>query len=232
MNNRVDLIIFDCDGVLVDSEIIGIQLTIALLQEYGVDIGFDEFTREFSGLAWDDLLTKVQIEKGVDIPASISQRFYPLLMATFSEKLTRIAGTYEVISTILTPKCVCSNSSSEQLEFMLSRVGLKSLFSPHIFSAVDLGPGRAKPQPDIFLHAANVLNVLPENTLVVEDSVHGVTAAKKAGMYVIGFTGGAHTTPHHQARLTSAGADVVINAMSLLTEEIERYRLGAGKAIS
>ncbi|MFS2222205.1 HAD family hydrolase [Pantoea sp. B65] len=224
MNNKLDLIIFDCDGVLVDSEIIGIQLTLSLLGQQGVDIGFDEFIAGYSGLAWDELINKVRAEKGVSITESIHQEFYRLLLESFAEKLTRIAGTEEVISTLPTSKCICSNSGSEQLEYMLTLVGLKHLFAPNIFSAVDLGPGRSKPQPDIFLHAAQVLHALPGNTIVIEDSVHGVMAAKRAGMYVIGFTGGAHSDRHHQARLESAGASVVIDSMYLLPAEIDRFR--------
>ncbi len=223
MNRPLDLIIFDCDGVLVDSEIIGINLTRSLLQQYGVTIGFNEFCIEYSGLSWDILIDKVREQKGVIIPASINQTFFPSLFTLFREKLTRIAGTLEVISTLSIPKCICSNSSSEQLEFMLSLVGLESMFNGGIFSAVDLGPGRGKPQPDIFLHAAQMLHAAPENTLVIEDSVHGVTAAKSAGMFAIGFIGGAHTYPQHREKLLAAGADVIIDSMFQLPAEIAHY---------
>ncbi|WP_034950899.1 HAD family hydrolase [Erwinia oleae] len=223
MKRSTDLVIFDCDGVLVDSEIIGIELTLALLNQHGAKIGIEEFTSRYSGLAWDELITKIQSEKKIAIPSTVHQQFYPLLMAAFAERLVRIANTVEIISEIPLKKCICSNSGSAQLDYMLSLTGLKDLFSPHIYSAVDLGPGRSKPQPDIFLHAARELNAALENTLVIEDSVHGVIAAKKAGMYAIGFTGGAHTTPDHQQRLTAAGADVVIHAMTLLPGEIARF---------
>ncbi|MBP2169922.1 HAD superfamily hydrolase (TIGR01509 family) [Erwinia toletana] len=224
MDNNLELIIFDCDGVLVDSEIIGIRLTVSLLNQHGVAIGFDEFTRDYSGLAWSELIDKVRADKGVNIAESIHQQFYSLLMAEFGNSLSRIAGTDEVISGITTRKCICSNSGAEQLDYMLSLVGLKHLFAANIFSAVDLGPGRAKPQPDIFLHAAEVMHATPANTMVIEDSVHGVIAAKRAGMYVIGFTGGAHTNASHRGRLEAAGADTVIDSMYLLNAEIARFR--------
>ncbi|ATA26502.1 hypothetical protein BIY26_21770 [Brenneria goodwinii] len=223
MSDKLDLLIFDCDGVLVDSEIIGINLTRSLLKKHGVDIGFEEFTAEYSGLLWDELINKVKINKRVDLPASINQNFHSALLKQFAEKLSPIPGAYEVISKISTKKCICSNSSKEQLNFMLSLVGLKPLFSPNIFSAVDLGPGRSKPQPDIFLSAAGTLQSTPHKTMVIEDSIHGVIAAKKAGMYVIGFTGGSHTYINHKEKLENAGANVVIDSMYLLSDEIDRF---------
>lgn len=226
MKNSPDLIIFDCDGVLVDSEIIGIELTLALLHQHGVEIDLSEFTRIFSGLAWEELIAKVRYEKGVILPADIGQQFYPQLMKTFSQKLVRIPDTLEVISNIPLRRCICSNSPAAQLDYMLTLVGLKPLFAPYVYSAADLGPGRAKPQPDIFLHGAQQMRAAPDNTVVIEDSVHGVIAAKRAGMYVIGFTGGSHTTPDHRARLELAGADAVIATMSDLPAEIEHYSRG------
>lgn len=224
MSNTLDLIIFDCDGVLVDSEIIGIKLTVSLLNQQGVDIDVAKFTRLYSGLVWEALIEQVHRDTGVRVSASISQHFYSQLMTAFATDLERVAGSIEVISNITTPKCICSNSGSEQLDYMLTQTRLKSLFAPYIYSAQDLGPGRGKPEPDIFLHGAQQFNAQPVNTLVIEDSVHGVMAAKRAGMYVVGFIGGAHTTSDHQSRLITAGADVVIDSLYQLPEEIERFR--------
>lgn len=223
MKDSVSLIIFDCDGVLVDSEIIGIELTVSLLNDQGVNIGLDEFTHRYSGLAWDELIDQIRTDKGVTIAPHLRQAFHPLLMNAFADRLVSIDGVRETLSQIALPRCICSNSSAEQLDFMLTKVGLKPLFTPHIFSAVDLGPGRGKPRPDIFLHAAQVMNTAPENTLVIEDSVHGVTAAKRAGMFVVGFTGGAHTTPDHRTRLFDAGADQVIDRLPQLIAEIRHF---------
>ncbi|MCW1876247.1 HAD-IA family hydrolase [Erwinia sp. INIA-01] len=223
----LDLIIFDCDGVLIDSEIIGIRLTVSLLNQHGVDIDVAGFTRLYSGLDWDALIGRIRQDSAVSLPANIGEDFYPRLMAKFASELERIAGSMEVVSTIATPKCICSNSGSEQLDTVLTQVGLKKLFAPHVYSARDLGPGRGKPEPDIFLHGARQFNARPGNTLVIEDSVHGVMAAKRAGMYVVGFTGGAHTTPDHASRLVGAGADVTIDSLYRLPEEVERFRRGA-----
>jgi beta-phosphoglucomutase-like phosphatase (HAD superfamily) len=97
---------------------------------------------------------------------------------------------------------------------MLTKVGLKEHFAPHIYSAKDLGADRVKPKPDIFLHGAKQFNVSPSRCVVVEDSVHGVHAAREAGMRVIGFTGASHTYPSHADKLTDAGAETVIARMS------------------
>lgn len=223
MSKTLDLMIFDCDGVLVDSEIIGIKLTVSLLNQQGVDIDVETFTRLYSGLAWEALIEQVRRDTGITVPPTIGQHFYPQLMSAFAESLERIAGSYEVISQLSYPKCICSNSSREQLDYMLTLVGLKNLFSPWIYSALDLGPGRGKPQPDIFLHAAQQFDVQPSHSLVIEDSVHGVMAAKRAGMYVVGFIGGAHTTSDHRSRLIAAGADVVIDSLYQLPREIRHF---------
>ena len=220
----LDLIIFDCDGVLVDSEIIGINLTRSLLQQHGVVIGLETFCTHYSGLAWDELITKVRAENAVELPDTLHRTFHDALYSEFDAKLKRIAGTYEAIGQLDYPKSICSNSGPEQLDFMLRRVGLDSLFQGNIFSAVDCTPNRGKPQPDIFLHAAKVMRSAAENTLVIEDSVHGVTAAKRAGMTVIGFTGGAHTWRDHAARLKAAGADRIMVSMYQLPEEIGACR--------
>ena len=161
MNPPLNLIIFDCDGVLVDSEIIGITLARSLLAEQGAAIGFEEFCADYSGLHWDTLIAKVQATKGVALPANLYQTFYTALLAEFDTRLTRIAGTLEVISSLTLPKCICSNSASEQLELMLTRVGLHDLFAGAIYSAVDLGPGRGNHSPTFSCTRRPALGPIP-----------------------------------------------------------------------
>ncbi len=103
---------------------------------------------------------------------------------------------------------------------MLTKVGLKPYFAPHIFSAKDLGPDKVKPRPDIFLHALATFKVSPSRAVVVEDSVHGIHGAVAAGCRVVGFTGASHTYPSHADRLTDAGAETVISRMSDLPATI------------
>ncbi|MCW8113799.1 HAD family hydrolase [Yersinia intermedia] len=207
------LIIFDCDGVLVDSEILGINLTLDILRRYGCQISHYDFSAAYSGMAWDNLIKKVNEDFGICIPESASYDFFDDLRKTFKLGLVRIKGTQEVISKLGYQKCICSNSSAEQVRMMLELVGLDLLFENSIFSATELGSLRCKPKPDIFLTAADYYNVSPNNAIVIEDSVPGVTAAKAAGMYTVGFIGGAHTYPQHSDRLRKAGADVIIKSM-------------------
>lgn len=209
-----DLIIFDCDGVLVDSEIIAAQVESHLLTEAGYPISVEEMGERFAGLTWRDIL--LQIEKEADIPlsASLLDKSEKLLDARLARDVKVIEGVKFALARLTTQRCICSNSSSARLDMMLTKVGLKPYFENHIYSAKDLGPDRVKPKPDIFLHGAAQFGVAPERCLVIEDSSHGVHGARAAGMRVIGFTGASHTYPSHADRLTDAGAETVISRMS------------------
>ncbi|MGI2035241.1 HAD family hydrolase [Rhizobium panacihumi] len=209
-----DLIIFDCDGVLVDSEIIAAQVESHLLTEAGYPISAEEMGERFAGLTWRDIL--LQIEKEADIPlsASLLDKSEKLLDARLARDVKVIEGVKFALARLTTQRCICSNSSSARLDMMLTKVGLKPYFENHIYSAKDLGPDRVKPKPDIFLHGAQQFGVAPERCLVIEDSSHGVHGARAAGMRVIGFTGASHTYPSHADRLTDAGAETVISRMS------------------
>lgn len=210
---NLELVIFDCDGVLVDSEIIGINLTLDILREYGCKVSKEEFSASYSGMAWSNFIKKINIDLNVSIPSEANNDFYNRLIKAFNEKLRRIEGTKEVIANIKKPMCICSNSKVEQIRFMLELTGLGDFFTDVIFSAATLGESRCKPKPDIFLLAANYFQVAPEHTLVIEDSVTGVTASRAAGMFTAGFIGGSHTYPQHAERLHQAGADVIITSM-------------------
>lgn len=215
-----DLIIFDCDGVLVDSEIIAAQVESRLLTEAGYPISVEEMGERFAGMTWKNIL--LAIEKEVDIPlsASLLDKSEKLLDQRLERDVKVIEGVKLALSRISTQACICSNSSSHRLDMMLTKVGLKPYFAPHIFSAKDLGPDKVKPRPDIFLHALETFKVSPSRAVVVEDSVHGIHGAVAAGCRVIGFTGASHTYPSHADRLTDAGAETVISRMSDLPATI------------
>ncbi|MGG7517297.1 HAD family hydrolase [Allorhizobium undicola] len=208
-----DLILFDCDGVLVDSEIIAAKVESKLLTEAGYPISVEEMGERFAGMTWKNIL--LSIEKEVDIPlsASLIDKSEKLLDARLEREVKIIEGVVYALSRLTGPRCICSNSSSARLDMMLRKVGLREVFGPHVYSAKDLGADRVKPKPDIYLHGAAQFGVQPQHCLVVEDSVHGVAAARAAGMRVIGFTGASHTYPSHADRLTDAGAETVISRM-------------------
>ena len=211
-----DLIIFDCDGVLVDSEIIAAEVESKLLTEAGYPIGVEEMGERFAGMTWQNILLTIEREASIPLSASLLDKSEKLLDARLARDVKIIEGVKFALSRLRRPYCICSNSSAHRLDMMLGKVGLKEVFAPHVFSAKDLGPDRVKPKPDIFLHAAEQFGASPARTLVVEDSVHGITGARAAGMRVVGFTGASHSYPSHADRLTEAGAETVISRMSEL----------------
>lgn len=209
-----DLIIFDCDGVLVDSEIIAAQVESRLLTEAGYPISVEEMGERFSGMTWKNILLTIEKEANIPLSATLLDKSEKLLDARLARDVKIIEGVKFALSRITTQRCICSNSSTHRLDMMLEKVGLKPYFAPNIFSAKDLGPERVKPKPDIFLHAAEQFRVSPDRVLVVEDSVHGIHGARAAGMRVVGFTGASHTYPSHADRLSDAGAETVIARMT------------------
>lgn len=215
-----DLTIFDCDGVLVDSEIIAAEVESALLTQAGYPITPEELGERFAGLTWRDILFAVERESSIPLSASLIDKSETLVDERLARDVQIIPGALEAVAKIAGKRCICSNSGSERLSTMLKKVGLYSAFSPNIFSAKDLGPERTKPKPDIFLHGAKQMGAEPKRTVVIEDSVHGITGARAAGMRVVGFTGASHTYPSHADRLMDAGAETVISRMADLPATI------------
>ena len=215
-----ELVIFDCDGVLVDSEIIAAQVESKLLTEAGYPISPEEMGERFAGLTWKDILFAVERDSNIPLSASLIDKSEALLDQRLSREVLAIDGVAQAIMKIGGKRCICSNSSKARLEMMLKRTGLAPLFGEHVYSAKDLGENRTKPMPDIFLHGASRFGVDPSAVVVIEDSVHGVHGARAAGMRVIGFTGASHTYPGHADKLTDAGAETVIARMSDLPATI------------
>lgn len=216
-----DLIIFDCDGVLVDSEIIAAQVESKLLSDAGYPITAEELAERFAGLTWKDILFEVEREASIPFSATLLDASETLLDKKLGREVRAIDGAAQAIARIPGPRCICSNSSAHRLKAMLARTGLDRLFGERVYSAKDLGEGRTKPAPDVFLHAAEQFDVKPANVLVIEDSEHGIHAAVAAGMRVVGFTGGSHSYPGHADKLTEAGAETVINRMAELPATVE-----------
>ncbi|MCV3766425.1 HAD family hydrolase [Rhizobium sp. TRM95796] len=219
-----DLILFDCDGVLVDSEIIAAEVESKLLRDSGFEITAEEMCIRFAGLDWKNILLTVEKEAELPLSAALIDKSEALLDRALSIRVKMIDGVRTALSRLTEQRCICSNSSSKRLDMMLTKVGLKPYFEGHVYSAKDLGPDRTKPKPDIYLHGAKQFNADPARCLVIEDSVHGVHAARAAGMRVIGFTGGSHTYPTHADRLTDAGAETVISRMTELPQMVDALK--------
>ena len=217
---KPDLVIFDCDGVLVDSEIIAARVEADMLTASGFEITAEEVAETYAGLTFKDILMRVEEISKIPFQISLIDRADELVDRKLRAEVRAIEGVHEAVAAVPVPFCICSNSRTERIEFMLEKVRLLPLFAGRIFSALETPTGKPKPAPDVFLHAANELGADPARCFVIEDSVHGVTGAVTAGMRVIGFTGASHSYPGHADALTEAGAETVIRRWSELKSVI------------
>ncbi|WP_406059388.1 HAD family hydrolase [Streptomyces sp. NBC_01077] len=187
---RYDLVIFDNDGVLVDSEPISNTLLAAYLTELGHPTTYEESVRDYMGSAMHRIHELVEERSGQRLPAEFDETFHARVFAAFQAELEAVPGAREVLKQLAeaeVPYCVASSGSHERIRVGHRKTGLDAWFRDEIvFSAEDVG--RGKPSPDLFLHAASRMGVAPERCVVVEDSRLGVQAAVAAGMDVYGFT--------------------------------------------
>lgn len=202
-------VIFDCDGVLVDSEVLALEVELAILREQGLEFDRHDYVTRFMGLSYEAFHHAMDAEAQKRLGHTISDRIRDELATrlrqTMIARLTEIPGASQVVASVTLPKAVASSSTKEGLERKLRQVGLWDHFAPHVYSAEHVV--HAKPAPDLFLHAAAALKIDPADCLVIEDSVNGVVAARAAGMRVWGFLGGGHAHDGLKARLTEAGAE-------------------------
>lgn len=214
MPKPIQAIIFDCDGVLVDSEVISLEIELSLLAEYGLTYEGSEYKRRFMGLSGEAYLAEISADAlartGRSLPHDMDARHSVLFRKACEERLRAIVGAPELARALALPKAVASSSGERALSWKLQLTGLHAAFVPHIYSSEHVK--RSKPAPDLFLYAAERIAAAPETTLVIEDSVNGIKAAKAAGMIAAGFTQGAHCLPDHGDMLTAAGADRVFGS--------------------
>jgi HAD superfamily hydrolase (TIGR01509 family) len=211
-NGAFDLVIFDCDGVLVDSEVIACRAVSDALLEFGYRLGADEIAERFIGTSGRDMYTALETDWGCALPEALKARVTARSRELFDGELRPVTGVAAVLAEIAGPRCVASSSGPEAIGYKLGRTDLLRCFEPAtLFSAHMVS--RGKPAPDLFLHAARQMGAQPERCLVIEDSLPGVTAAKAAGMTAYGFIGASHCPPDHNARLSAAGADLVFAEM-------------------
>lgn len=213
------LVIFDCDGVLVDSELIVCGAEAEALSAIGFEISRERVVERFAGMPSEAMYKIIEAELGHALPSDFDSRIKSRTMAMYRTELQAIDGAQEVLSALKTMKCVASSSSPSKLALGLIETGLFDLLYPNIYSTALVD--RGKPHPDLFEYSAGAFGVEAAECLVVEDSVAGVTAARSAGMKVIGFVGGSHCPPGHADRLFEAGADAVIDDLRLLLKKIE-----------
>jgi HAD superfamily hydrolase (TIGR01509 family) len=217
----IELVIFDCDGVLVDSEITSCRCLAASLCEQGYGIDEAGVRERFLGVSDRAMLDEVERELGRPLPQDFLARLERDTLKAFELELQPIEGVNLALERLSLPCCVASSSDSKRIRRSLELTDLWDRVVPHVFSAAMVANG--KPAPDLFLYAAAQMGASPGRSLVIEDSEVGVRAAKAAGMLVFGFTGGSHA--RHAAfgpQLEAAGADLVFDHMTRLPSLIAR----------
>lgn len=209
---EVDLIIFDCDGVLVDSEVLSCGCLSGVLAGYGIKLGVDEAVDLFVGRSMGAIREHYDA-LGHALPEHFPAELSARVRQEFSGALSPIEGVGAVLDGLRQPICVASSSDLDRVSFSLGLTGLSGYFGDRLYTSRMVK--RGKPAPDLFLHAAEAMRADPRRTLVIEDSVSGVKAGKAAGMTVWGFIGGGHYASRDgHAMLRDAGADRVFARMS------------------
>jgi len=217
------LVIFDCDGVLVDSEIIACRIEMAALAALGHPIDAADFRRRAVGRSRKDVNAMLDSLWDGALPPDYTEQIRAATFAAFATELQPVPGIRAVLAGLGgQPRCVASSSHPTRIARALAATGLSAYFDKDVFSAVEVA--RGKPAPDLFLHAAARMATAPQACLVIEDSVPGIEAAKAAGMRAIGFTAGGHCEVGHDAELRAAGADAVAADGAALAALVQEWR--------
>ena len=212
--NSFDLVIFDCDGVLVESEELACRIYVDMFREYGFTLVFEETLHKFYGMTLEDRLSISEQELGWKPPADFIPTFLARQLERSEHELQTIPHIHELVESVRLPKCVASNGARSEIMLRLRIANLLHHFEGAIFSGTEVA--RPKPAPDVYLAAAGHFNIPPERCVVVEDSVLGVTAAVAAGMTVYG-----HATFNSPEKLQAVGA-IPFRSMRELKDIFER----------
>lgn len=195
---RPELVIFDCDGVLVDSDRISLRVQAESISALGLETSYEDCVRDFLGLGMPATLRILTERLGRPLPPAWAEDLDAAVREAFRSELQAVPGVVEALDEIELPTCIASSGSHEKMRFTLGLTGLWDRFVGRIYSGEEVR--RGKPAPDLFLHAASRMATEPESCVVVEDSPFGVVAAKAAGMSVLGYS------PDGGERLAREGA--------------------------
>ncbi|MFO1128621.1 MAG: HAD family hydrolase [Rhodospirillales bacterium] len=217
MGEPIDLVIFDCDGVLVDSELLAAAVLAREVSAEGYPLTTEACLERFTGISMRNVLALIEREWR-PLPAGFEERVRAADFAAFAASLQPVAGVAEMLPRLPYRRCVASSGTPEKIRFTLGLTGLLPFFAPHLYSASMVASG--KPAPDLFLHAAREMHADPAACVVIEDAVAGITAARAAGMRVLGFAGASHCRDGYGAMLQRAGAPVVFTRMAELPERL------------
>lgn len=208
------MVIFDCNGVLVDSEPLATAIVSQEFMRAGFNLTPDVVARYFTGRHQADMFADVEMAAGRKLPAGFAETVASATLRRFRAELRATKHMAQALSWLRGPKCVASSSSFDRIRVSLESTDLIRYFEPYLFSASEVKNG--KPAPDLFLHAAAKMHVEPRHCIVVEDSAVGVAAGVAAGMTAIGFIGGSHAGARLAEQLRAAGARAVISDMRAL----------------
>jgi len=214
-----ELIIFDCDGVLVDSEPLANAVLADYLTELGYPVTATDCMERFVGLSLESVRDRIENGSSLILPDDFINEIKRRDHVAFAGRLKPITNILDAIKKIPQLKCVASSGSPDKIDNSLTTTGLIDFFQPHIYSAAEVKNG--KPAPDLFLHAAREMNSDPGKTIVIEDSLAGVEAGVRAGMTVLGFCGGGHIPPGHAGKLVDIGATQAFEDMAILPDMID-----------
>jgi HAD superfamily hydrolase (TIGR01509 family) len=210
-----DLVIFDLDGVLVDSERLSCGCLQTVLANSGIKLGLEEIYARFLGRGFQAVAEHYQWVHGRPVPGDFRMRLEAIVRSAFTAELQPIPGVRELLASLRAPYCLASSSGAARIALSLQLAGLAEYFDNRIFGAELVAHG--KPAPDLFLHAARAMGAAPERCLVIEDSEPGIAAACAAGMTVWGFAGGSHFTANDAGeRLRASGAAEVFAKMDAM----------------
>jgi HAD superfamily hydrolase (TIGR01509 family) len=215
MGGMPRLVIFDCDGVLVDSEPISIAVLLEILAEDGLSLTEDVAYDRFLGRSMASIARIVEADFGLPVTGDHLAEMRARVNDRFRAELQPTRGIRAAIAALDRPYCVASSSLPDRIRLSLSVTGLIDLFEPRIFSSTMVANG--KPAPDLFLHAAREMGADPADCLVIEDSPAGIEAARRAGMRVFSYVGGGHAVPGGlAAKARALGPDLIFDDMALL----------------
>jgi HAD superfamily hydrolase (TIGR01509 family) len=216
------VVIFDCNGVLVDSEPIAAAVTAREFARAGVALTPEIVAQYFLGRRPADIIAAIETSTRRKLPPNFGSTVASETLKSLRAELRAMAHAAYALSWLRGPKCVASSSPIERIRLSLDLAGLTRFFEPNLFSASEVANG--KPAPDLFLLAASRMKVAPRDCIVVEDSPVGVLAAVSAGMTAIGFVGGSHADAGLSQQLIAAGARTIVADMRQLKSTVVALR--------
>lgn len=226
--NRPNLIIFDCDGVLIDSEPLASRTLSEALRNAGIDLTPLDVHMQFTGKAESEIRRICNDNYGLQDIEAVFAGWHASLYAAFARDLQPMAGMIDLVQSVHVAKCVASNSRRERLLVSLGQTALWPAFAPHIYGADSVA--HPKPAPDLLLHCAKAVGAAPDESVMIDDSPHGIAAAVAAGMTPIGFVDPADPRPDRVGVLRSAGARYVATGAAELTHVLRDLGCPVGKA--